>query len=41
MRFYHSDKAIIKMVDTEKEYGYEYIGNQGRLVLTPLTANEF
>ena len=37
MRFYHSDKAIIKMVDTEKEYGYEYIGNQGRLVLTPLT----
>lgn len=37
MRYYATDKVFVKMVDTVREYGYEYLGIQGRLVITPLT----
>ncbi|KAG8439501.1 hypothetical protein GDO86_005633 [Hymenochirus boettgeri] len=38
LRYYWEDKNIIvRMVTTSVPYGYEYLGNSGRLVLTPLT----
>lgn len=38
LRYYlQKDVVNIKMIDTERDYGYEYLGNQGRLVVTPLT----
>ncbi len=49
MRFYvaksaeePNEKVVqIKMVTTTLEYGYEYLGNTGRLVVTPLTERCF
>ena len=38
LRYYSREARVqVKMVDTVKEYGCEYLGNQGRLVLTSLT----
>lgn len=38
LRFYmHDGKCIIKMVDAEFNYTYEYQGNAAKLVHTPLT----
>jgi dynein heavy chain len=39
MRYYFDSisSIFIEMVDTRREYGFEYLGNQGRLVITPLT----
>lgn len=38
MRFYMQEgKMRIKMLDCIREYGYEYLGNTGRLVITELT----
>lgn len=38
MRYYWEENSVvIRMVTTTVPYGYEYLGNAGRLVLTPLT----
>ncbi|KAJ3343280.1 Dynein heavy chain 7, axonemal [Gonapodya sp. JEL0774] len=38
LRYYWQDEnVVVKMVNTRKLYGYEYLGNTGRLVVTPLT----
>ena len=49
MRFYlaqsndePNEKTVnIQMIATTLEYGFEYLGNQGRLVVTPLTERAF
>lgn len=40
LRLYYDgsfDKVYVRMVHTSLLYGYEYLGNTGRLVITPLT----
>ena len=38
LRYYWEDSDLqVKIMQTSKKYGYEYIGNSGRLVITPLT----
>lgn len=40
LRYYWEDDRnamMVKMITTELEYAYEYLGNSGRLVITPLT----
>jgi dynein heavy chain len=37
LRYYWNDDLFIRAVNAEFLYGYEYLGNTGRLVITPLT----
>ena len=38
LRYYYEESCIaVRMITTTIMYGYEYLGNSGRLVITPLT----
>ena len=37
IRYYWEDTLLIRAVNAHFNYGYEYLGNSGRLVITPLT----
>ena len=36
-RYYWDDELLMRAVNAQFTYGYEYLGNTGRLVITPLT----
>lgn len=40
-RYYQEEIVLVRMLNTTLPYGYEYIGNTSRLVVTPLTERCF
>ena len=35
--YFEKDLVMVRMITTSVAYAYEYLGNSGRLVITPLT----
>lgn len=35
--YFEGDRVVTRMINSTLNYGYEYLGNSGRLVVTPLT----
>lgn len=39
--YWENNTLLVRMLNAECVYGYEYLGNSTRLVITPLTVSRF